>query len=198
MIIGEFSDVVPVSVKMGAPAFDGGDQLGEFEEESVREGLVDDGPNALRGLKFGGVGGQEHEMNALGNLQVLCGVPTRPVDHEYGAFQRPNPLRFTVSPVEGRTKEKRYAHLYERRKAVWASSFASGCLGRGTCWVNPSFFMYASAVCSLTPIPHFVWIHLTTLRPDQNPPSGACSTRAVRSSASAAESSTGARPLDSR
>ncbi len=115
MIIGEFSDVVPMSVKMGAAAFDGRDQLGELEEESVREGLVDDGPNALRGLKFGGVGGQEHEMNALGNLQVLCGVPTRPVDHEYGAFQRPNPLRFTVSPVEGRTKEKRYAHLYERR-----------------------------------------------------------------------------------
>ena len=48
----------------------------------VDDGLVDDLPEVLCGLKFGGVGWEKEQSDAVGNREVALGVPAGIVEHE--------------------------------------------------------------------------------------------------------------------
>jgi hypothetical protein len=54
----------------------------------VGERLVDQGPEALGRLEFGGIGRQEFEVDAFGNDQIRGDVPTGAIEHEHDQIVR--------------------------------------------------------------------------------------------------------------
>ena len=55
---------------------------------TVGERLVDQGPEVLGRLEFGGIGRQELEVDAFGNTQVLGDVPAGAIEHEHDDLVR--------------------------------------------------------------------------------------------------------------
>ena len=54
----------------------------------VGERLVDQGPEVLGRLEFGGIGRQELEVDAFGNNQIRGDVPTGAIEHEHDQIVR--------------------------------------------------------------------------------------------------------------
>ena len=93
---------------------------------TVGQRLVDQGPEMLGRLEFGGIGRQELEADAVGNRQILGDMPAGAIEHEHDDLVRSgsdlagergqDPLNIavltasarnqTTSPVAGRTKPK--------------------------------------------------------------------------------------------
>lgn len=57
-------------------------QGGEVGEADIGERLVGQRPEVLGGLEFGGVGGLDEEMNAVGHLHLLAGMPAGAIKHQ--------------------------------------------------------------------------------------------------------------------
>src|SRR5215204_6780503 len=57
-------------------------EISKGREGAIGEGLIQDGPEVLGGLKLGGVAGQVDQPEALGHDQVRCGVPAGVVELE--------------------------------------------------------------------------------------------------------------------
>ena len=71
-------------------------QVGQALEPAVGEWLVGERPEVLGWLQFRGVGGQEQEMDALGDLHLLPGMPPGSIQHEG------DPLGRSCSHVPGK------------------------------------------------------------------------------------------------
>lgn len=57
-------------------------QGGEVGEADIGERLVGQRPEVLGGLEFGGVGRLDEEMNAVGHLHLLAGMPAGAIKHQ--------------------------------------------------------------------------------------------------------------------
>jgi hypothetical protein len=55
---------------------------------TVGERFVDQGPEVLGRLEFGGIGRQELEVDAFGNDQIGGDVPTGAIEHEHDQIVR--------------------------------------------------------------------------------------------------------------
>ena len=61
-------------------------QAGQILEASVRQGLVGERPEMLGRLQLGRVGGQDEEMEALGDLDLVAGMPAGSIQHQEDPF----------------------------------------------------------------------------------------------------------------
>ena len=75
----------------------------EALEAPVGERLIGEGPEVLGGLQLRRIRRQEHQVDALGNLHRLAGVPARPIEHQ------DDPLLWSRSPIASKGGE----HLAE-------------------------------------------------------------------------------------
>lgn len=101
-------------------------QGGEVGEADIGERVVGQRPEVLGGLEFEGVGRLDEEMNAVGHLHLLAGMPAGAIKHQRQPLGRscakaagiwPKTVAVTVgrshhsvSPVVGRTKPQTYSH----------------------------------------------------------------------------------------
>jgi hypothetical protein len=60
-------------------------------EVPIREGLIGQRPEVLSRLELRGVGGQEEEMDAVGDLDLLPGMPAGAIEHEEDTSGRSSP-----------------------------------------------------------------------------------------------------------
>src|SRR3954454_10783600 len=58
-------------------------EISKRREVPVGEWLIEDGPEVLGGLQFGGVWGQVDEPDPIRHSQVRCGVPAGVVELQY-------------------------------------------------------------------------------------------------------------------
>ncbi len=80
-----------LGAELAAAGGDGVLQHGEVGVVAVGEGGVEQGPEALGRLEFGGVRRQEGEVQAVRDGEAGAGVPTRVVQHQHDPRGRPHP-----------------------------------------------------------------------------------------------------------
>ena len=61
-------------------------ERGEVGEAHIGEWFVGQRPEMLGGLQFGRVRGQDQDVDPLGDVDFLAGVPARPIEHEEDAL----------------------------------------------------------------------------------------------------------------
>ncbi len=64
-------------------------ERGEIGEADIGQWLIGERPEVLGRLQFGGVGGQDEEMDALGHLHLIPGMPARSIEDEEDPFLQP-------------------------------------------------------------------------------------------------------------
>jgi len=119
------SDLVPIVDEDTATLGESFIEFLQSLEVLIDDGLVGQRPQAFGGLDLGRVRWQEHQFNALRNLQILGDMPARAVEHQddglvgptaaandaRSALNRavltPSAMNHTTSPVAGRTKPYR-------------------------------------------------------------------------------------------
>lgn len=79
---GVGAEYVGVGFEVAAALFDAGSDHGHLVEVTVDDGLVDEAPEVLGGLEFGGVGRQVDEPQAVGHPQSRFGVPSGTVEEQ--------------------------------------------------------------------------------------------------------------------
>ena len=105
-----------IAIEASATVRDDAFQIGEGLEVLVGEWLIEDGPEVLGGLQFGGVWGQVDGPDPVRDSQVRCAVPAGVVEpeHEDAIPSRP-----------GLTRKQRQ----QRRKERLGEAFRDGSEG---------------------------------------------------------------------
>jgi hypothetical protein len=80
-----------MAIEDPATVCNGSLEISKGREVPIGEGLIQDGPEVLGGLKLGGVAGQVDQPEALGHDQVRCGVPAGVVEPESDDALAPRP-----------------------------------------------------------------------------------------------------------
>ena len=79
---GVFAQHFWIGIEVSAWLFDDGLPVGQALEVPVDDGFIDEAPQMLGRLEFGGVGWQVDEPQPLGHAQTGLGVPACPVEQK--------------------------------------------------------------------------------------------------------------------
>src|SRR4051812_27636689 len=80
------------SFRIAAPPCQNLIEIGQGVEMLIGQRLVDHGPEMLSRLEFRGIGRQELEADAVGNLQVLGDMPAGAIENEHDDLVRSSPM----------------------------------------------------------------------------------------------------------
>lgn len=97
-------------------------QRGQIREAHISQRLVGERPEVLSRLELGGVGGQDEQMDALGDLDVLTGMPSRSIQDQR------NPLGRSCTDIPSKGSQ----HLPKERRLDGGQEPPLGLAGGGT------------------------------------------------------------------